>query len=96
MCCARIPSNVVVVTKSQLHERVYGPEGYFSAMFTGIYYVGTDRGYHVFAFKYGNIKTQFVKVAASEFVIDEPMRVTDSESEWIFYIDKFPLPAGGK
>lgn len=92
MCVSSVPKNVTTVTKAQLHNLVYGPKGYYSTVFSGIYYIGSDQEFHFFAIKYRRIKTDYFKIALSDYPIEKTFKVTKSESEWVSYTDKFPFP----
>jgi hypothetical protein len=81
------------VTAAQLKARVYGPSGYYSSVFRGVRYAGTDAQFDYIALAYGESgQNKMFKVRTGELNLKSHMSVKRDPREWIDVSADFPFP----
>jgi hypothetical protein len=82
------------VTAAQLKSYVYGPKGYYSTMFRGVRYAGSDANFDYIALTYGDSieRNEMFKVRAGELGLKSHMSLKRNPGEWLDASANFPFP----
>ena len=93
ICCRTAPV-AEDVTATQLKAYVYGPQGYYSTMFRGVRYVGSDAHFDYIALMYADsvARSKLFKVRAGELGLKSHMSVKRNTREWVDVSAEFPFP----
>lgn len=85
-------ANAIVFTAKELNDYVYGPMGYYSTVFSGVYYAGSDSKFHYFVIRHNRKSVKFVKLTLENYHIGNPIKLDSDKKKWIDVTHEFPFP----
>jgi len=86
------PKNAELISPDQLKGYVYGPIGYYSTQFRGVFYVGSDDEFDYIAISHRNSIAKFLKVRRGELAIKPRVAIEFESDKWIDLTQVFPFP----
>ena len=85
-----------VVNLKHLKDHVYSPVGYYSSLFAGIFYVGSDDEFDYLVIRHGKKTVKTFKIKRDELSIKLRMKIESSEKKWVNITPMFPFPQEGR
>jgi hypothetical protein len=82
-----------LVSSVEFRDFVNGPMGYYSSMFSGVFYAGSDDTCDYIAVRHGRFTVGAFKLRRGEVQIKNRMSLTSNETNWVDVTREFPPPA---
>ena len=87
------PKNSEVVSLDQLKVYVYGPIGYYSTQFKGVFYAGSDNEFDYIAINHRDKIAKMLRVRRGELAIKDRVPIEFKSEKWVNVTQEFPFPA---
>lgn len=86
------PKHVKEIGIQQLKDYIYGPEGYYSSMLSGVFYVGSDDCFDYLVVRYRRGREKKFKIKLNALMIQNRVQLGTDENKWASITSLFPFP----